>query len=256
MTEFVEFYKPKKLSLGIRTTCRCENLFKNIKHFITEKNTFIGFFQDITGFLNKRKNNYTDKFKKTYLKVLSYQGTDSLMGMKLVLTNHTYKYLSETYIHTKNICKIDANVLPYCSVCSWDVKEGLPCLYQLKNGTIDELILLTARRWRKDYLFECYGLEYTNREIHIENEIKNRKQTVPIKTNNIPLINNSYQQETLNKVPEVLEKEHKKVLWNALTELNVKIASYFYSSDIRKIKGEQCLEKIIEILRKREKIIY
>ena len=107
---------------------------------------------------------------------------------------------------------------------------------------------MTARRWRKDYLFEYYGLEYTNREIHIENEIKNEKQAVPIKTNNVQLIDNLYQQENFNKVPAILEKEHKKVSWNTLTELNVKIASYFYSSDIRKIKGEKCLEKIIEIL--------
>ena len=35
MVEFVEFNKPKKLSLSIRTTCICENLFKNIKYFMT-----------------------------------------------------------------------------------------------------------------------------------------------------------------------------------------------------------------------------
>ena len=50
------------------------------------------------------------------------------------------------------------------------------------------------------------------------------------------------------KQKEYLPKNIKKITWNTLTELNVKISSYFYSSDEKKIKGEQCLEKIIEIL--------
>lgn len=50
----------------------------------------------------------------------------------------------------------------------------------------------------------------------------------------------------------MLEKEYKKVSCNTLTELTlileVNIGSYFYSPVIRKIKGEQRLEKIIGIL--------
>ena len=123
------------------------------------------------------------------------------MRMNLVLTNHTCTQ--------KNICKIDADVFPSCSICSWDIKECLPCLHQLKENTIEELIILTARMWRKDYLFECHGLEYTNREIHIENMILIGDQTLPLKNTIIPILSDSFELEAPIDAEIILAKKHK-----------------------------------------------
>lgn len=141
-----------------------------------------------------------------YLKVSSYQGPEPLMGMKLFLTNHVYKYITGTYIHTKNSYSIDVDILPNCSICYWNIKEGLPCLHQLKKNTVNEFILYTTKRLRNDYLFVCYGLEYTNRELYIERTILNREQIVPLKSDTI--LENSCQLkfDTPNEIPKTLGK--------------------------------------------------
>ena len=107
---------------------------------------------------------------------------------------------------------------------------------------------MTDQRWEKKYLFECYELQYTNKEIYFEKNGLYVNPIIPFNNELIKTASDYKREEIKEKQVKQLRRDAKKVTWNTLTELNTKITSFFYESEDKKAKGEQCLEKIIEIL--------
>ena len=247
LNEFVDELRPVKICLGIRTTCWCENFFKNLKAFITKNNSFEGFLIDIYDFIIKRRSDHGNEMKKIYLKVSNNLFTNKLSPARIFLTSFAFEYVTLILSESVNIIVPNGVNFIKCNFCDWDVKIGLPYLHQLSSfDDIKQIRNLVKRRWEKDNLFNCYGILYNNRELYLlDNTEIQVKDTNEIRGH-----------ETLEKTNEINSKEIKElekysnvISWNHLTELSTKINSFFYNGDnTLKIKGETTLETIMTIL--------